>query len=196
MIGEIENAIIAFVKAPETQTFLGYIIPTVDTYPEDWESYVANDLINITPPAVFVTFGGFSPIDTGSSFSKVRATFGLILIARNYRNQKAARHGFGTGEVGSFQMAWDMAKILSSKDLGLPITGFEIGNCQYVVTTPEIEKSGISILALQLYTEITIEAAHFEGTLNDFETAQLGWDAPPPNQPNIINQTITLETGA
>lgn len=190
MIGTIENAIIEELSRTRTAQLLGYKFNSVETYPENWAEYVAKDLIAIDPPCVWVTFGGFSPVGNYNYTSPVRATFGIIVAARNYRGQKEARHG-GVGEVGSFQMVMDIGNILNGRDLGLEITGFEIGNCQYVETTSEIEKAGLSLLALQLYTEFSFQTLGIDDDgLSDFDTLELTWDLPPKNLSPDKNQTI------
>lgn len=195
MIGQIENAIMAEIaKYSNAENMpLGYKFRTIETYPDDWASFVRDELKNKNPPLALVTFGGWQPIASNDYQSQVKAGFGIILGARNFRNQKAARHGV-LGDVGSLQLVWDVAKILQGNDLGLSITGFEIGSCQYADLDETTAKTGFSLLALQISTEFTIDKKTDDfALLNDFETAFTTWDAPPNLAHQIINLPIIGE---
>lgn len=199
MIGAIENGILDLLTAAGAAggaALLGYSYQTLESFPDDWETYLTASTKIVKSPAAWVTFGGWRKLEQTSARVQVEGTFGLVVAAKNLRNQREQRHGGPAGEVGSFQLVEDAAKLLLGNTLGLDIEGFDIGTCQYAQLGELLRKKGLNMLALQLTTKWWIERSYFDPTadaLDDFETFAGQWDIPPVAGVDLQTQT-TLPT--
>ncbi|MGZ8362483.1 MAG: phage protein Gp37 [Caulobacteraceae bacterium] len=207
MIGQIENAMLDRLKA--AQTALGYAFGDLDSLPVDIEDKFKESIIRF--PAAWVTFSGFRTITTFSTSAKVRGRFHLVLAAQNLRNERSARQGGTSSEVGSYQLACDAAALFIGADLGLEISPLEMGELTPLYTGIPDKKRSLSLMALELFTEFSLDQAEFpSGELGDFVTFHANWDIPPhggidadteadgvqlPDDANAdTSTTVTLET--
>ncbi|CAL4866730.1 hypothetical protein MMA231_00974 [Asticcacaulis sp. MM231] len=196
MIGAIENGILDLLKNAGGVALLGYDYQTLESFPDDWETYLgANSTKIIKSPGAWVTFGGWRKLEQTNSRLQVEGTFGLVVAAKNLRNQREQRHGGTAGEVGSFQLVEDAAKLLLGQTLGLDIEGFDIGACQYAQLGELLRKKGLNMLALQLTTKWWVDRTYFNPAddIGDFETFAGDWDLPPVTGVDLRTQT-TLPT--
>lgn len=200
MFAEIENAILTRLQlagSPENQV-LGYNWGTCESYPENWQDYLENNLALLRAPAVWVTFAGFSKISSSTRGVDVRATYGVIVAAKNYRNQRAARFGgAGTDEIGSYQLVNDVLGLLNGHNLGLDISDLEVQSVRFARSTPAMVKTGMSFLGIDLTTEFTLgfEADFTADDLGDFATFNVDWALPPATDIKN-NQIISIEVEA
>lgn len=187
MIAAIENAIIARLQAAsDAPDLLGYKFKTLGSFPQNWREYKAKYLGQTTAPAAWITFGGANIEAKGDNYSTIKARFGLVLCARNFRNEKSTRHG-SAGEIGSYQLLEDATGILAGQTFGLNILPIQPRSWSLV----DEDTANYSFLVLELATEFTIENNYWmdDADLNDFSTFAVDWGAPP------ISEIITLPTG-
>lgn len=193
MISEIENKILEllaiFAEKPLPEG-LGYKFKTFESYPDNWEAYFNSTTKVIEFPAAWVTFGGATTIAATSFSTTFDARFGLMLAAKNLRNQGDARGGDLTGKVGVYQMVEDAIALLNGNDLHLDISALEVLSVQFV-KMEALRKRGVVAMAIQLKTEITIEVKNQDpNALGDFNTMFNSW--APQQSEHLINQNIEL----
>ena len=177
---EIENAILARLKAAGEADVLGYRFRTLDTYPADFDIYLKEKIKGDRPfPAAWVVFGGWrAPTDDGGL--QAPAVFMVVVAAQNLRNEQARRHGAGAAEVGSYQLMLDVAGLIHGQHLGLDIGRLELGPCRSVRPTQIILERQLSLYALEFTTRMPIAVSGFPApALDDFEPFNVNWDVPP-----------------
>jgi phage gp37-like protein len=181
VIGTIENAILARLRAASEAGALGYKYTYLGSYPTDWDEYLKDTQIRC--PAAWVTFGGWSVSSQSKAGAQVKASFGLVVASMNHRNEVATRQGVETTagrEVGSYQMIMDAASLLSNHSLGLDISPLEMGNLQFVRPFAAILERKWSMMALQFETTFSIAAASDPASgLGDFSRFFVDWDLSP-----------------
>jgi phage gp37-like protein len=211
MIAAIENAITARLQAASDADILGYKYRTLETYPAEWDAYL-KDKGPIPAPAGWVTFAGWRRVpDSADQRPRVRLSFGLVVMSENARNETAQRHGGPiAAEPGSYQLAEDAVQLLAGRTLGLDMGGLVVGSLNIVGRLPAIRERPVSMLALELTTDVLVADGSFgEEPLDDFETFHANWDIPPhggidaaPATPGIqipddahadATDTVTLE---
>lgn len=205
MIGLIENAIIARLKAASDTGLLGYKLRTIESYGGQFaDEERLNKLIQY--PAAYVVFLGDKPAGEIGYADQLGATFAVIVAARNVRNEAATRHGDG-GEVGTYQMIKDVRGLLKRQDFGLDIGGLTLGPARSLFSGT-IETHRVSVFAVEFATTYSdaedIDTA--ASGLDDFRTFHVNWDVPPignvaptgelPDDENAdMTDTMTLNTG-
>lgn len=180
-IAEVENAILARLKAASERGVLGYEFRTLETYPENFDLYLRNKIGGDRAyPAAWVVFGGWrEPVDMGAEL-QAEASFGVVVAARNVRNETAQRHGATGREVGSYQLLQDVAALIHGQHLGLEIGRMRLGQCQSIRPTETILKEQLSVFALEFRTQLPIEVAQMPvREIGDFSTFHANWDLPP-----------------
>lgn len=200
MFADIETSILRRLElaASAENKILGYSWGTCETYPENWQDYLENNLALLRAPAVWVTFGGMTKISASTRGVDVRATYGVIVAAKNYRNQRNARFGGASpDEIGSYQLVNDVIGLLNGNNLGLDISDLEVQAVNFTNQNSAMAKTGMSFLAVTLTTEFTLgfESDFEADDLGDFATFNVDW-ALPPSDGTKTNQIITLETEA
>lgn len=207
MIGTIEAAIVERIASAAKAGLLGYPLKTVDSYDDEFNTKDLGTIANLLPGAWVVFQGEDQLEERGNGVWNMRATFSVIVGARNQRNKAAQRHG-GLGDVGSYQIARDVRQLLANQTLGL-----EIGALAPYRTRPfpvaRAANLAVSFVACEFRTEYltggcadatratldregeeTLEQALERGaTLAPFATLTADWDTPLP-----CSDTLTLET--
>lgn len=174
MIGIIEQAIIDKIAAASSGATpaLGYRIKDCKSYGGELEGPVTE--IAKRFPAVLVMFKGFgTPLELGSDAWRYPATFVVIAGNQDRRNNKAARHGVGSGDAGSYQMVTDMLTLLVGSDLGLDIGHLEPGR-----VVPLINSKTVSVYSVEINTSFDIEYQAPDSDLDAFELLHTDWDIP------------------
>lgn len=184
MIAAFENAALARLAAAGDAGVLGYKYLTLESYPANWDVYFREK--QPRSPGAWVVFAGFSKGEkVGFGGLRAEANFGLVVMAENARNETAQRHGGPTSaEPGSYQLAMDAIALFQGQDLGLDMDAIEIRGCHIVRTEAIAKERKISMLALELVTTISVQAASISGSfpvreLGDFATFHVDWDIPP-----------------
>lgn len=162
MIAEIEDAIIARIRAAEATTpGLGYKLHEVTSYGGELDDDLARVVRSF--PAVWVTFGGSGkskPISTSRTKWQTPATFVTMVAARNVRGERDTRHGLTVNgvirEVGSYQMMKDISLLLVNSDLGMKIGYLKPGATRTLYNT-KLNGQALSVLAREWHTEFIEE---------------------------------------
>lgn len=181
MIAAIENAMLARLKAASDAAVLGYRFRTLDSYPEAFDAYLNEKVLGDRAfPAAWAVFGGWpTPEDIGTSV-QADAVFMIVVAAQNLRNETSQRHGATASEVGSYQLATDVAALLHGQTLGLDIGRLKVGACRSIRPTETITKRKLSLYAVEFRTAMPIEVSNFSRPdPTDFTTFHANWDVPP-----------------
>ncbi|GAB1254606.1 phage protein Gp37 [Desulfovibrio falkowii] len=113
-ITEIENGIIEQIAAARLP-YLRLVASYGGELVGDWQGVIR------AVPAVWVTFKDSTPLEPQSTARTrflARLSFTTIVAARSSRNEAASRKG-GPGNVGSYQMLDDVARLICMQDFGL-----------------------------------------------------------------------------
>ena len=194
MIGAIENAMLARLRACEGPGKLGYSFRTLETFPEDWAGYLAAKP-EIRCPAAWATFAGAQDLrEEDNGMISAQGTFFLIVAAQSSRNETSSRHGGREGEPGSYQLALDALVLLNDQDFDLAIDGLSPGRSLQQVQLPEAQrKRGISAIAIEFETRFWVSPLAFDHDApTPFTALHANWDLPPfgsvdadPTEPGV-----------
>ncbi|MEQ8318765.1 MAG: DUF1834 family protein [Rhodospirillales bacterium] len=174
MIGTIEQAIIDKIAAASSGATpsLGYNILDVKSYGGELEGSVTE--IARRSPAVLVMFSGIRESQhLGGEQWQYTAGFAVIVLHQDRRNNKAARHGAGAGDVGSYQMATDMLQLLVGSDLGLGIGRIEPGRVVALINSKTV-----SVYSVEIRTTFIIDYQAADADLDTFAKLHADWDVP------------------
>lgn len=177
MIGSIEEAILTRIRAASDAGTLGYRVRTITSLPsESLDDFFTREVIQF--PAVAAVFAGCpTPEDMGRGQTwRYAPTFVLVVAAANARNERATRQG-AAGEVGSYQLAHDVTRLLVGQRLGLEIDPLEPGPVRSLFTGA-VRKRPVSLYGVELRTRFVLEGLGTE-ELPDFATFHANWDVPP-----------------
>lgn len=181
MIADIELRMLEVLRQAGDTGVLGYRYRTLETYPEDWDEYL-KDKGPIHAPGAWVTFAGWRRRDESRDERPlVELMFGLVVLAENARGETATRHGGpqAAAEPGSYRLIEDAAALLMDNSLGLDIGGLAIGGLRFVRKLPALRERKVSMLALELSTEVYLTCEQFGSALDEFATFHVNWDIPP-----------------
>jgi phage gp37-like protein len=118
MIAELEDAIVARIKAAQVANLWPYKLLTVETYGGQIDESTQS---TFRFPAVFVAFTRMKQKhQLGERDRIVVVHLVLYVAARNPRNERATRHG-DMHEPGSFQIAEDLIALLENQRVGMPM---------------------------------------------------------------------------
>jgi len=180
MIGQIEDGILATLKAAETAGLLGYQFANLESYSERLTEDQLVDMANRGPSA-WVVWVGDTVIRTVQGEKHLRGTFDVLVGTRSLRNQKAARHGAGD-TVGAYQMAADVVAVLDGSSVGLPLLAPLEMSRRGVIAVRESDKRTAAIYAVTFSCDYAIQRAHLD--LEDFTLVAGDWALPgqPPQE--------------
>lgn len=207
MIGAIEAAMINRIREVSDAGLLGYRLKLVEGYGGQFEDDLLREVVNGLP--------GAFPVYTGGKVARtvcnhrewmMGATFGVLVAAINKRNEGARRTGATPGEVGTYQMAEDIASVLMGQSFGLAITPLmPVGIKPFPLTRGDGQ--AVSIVAVEFETDYTVtarpdilgapipitvprpsldEAFGSAARLADFMTAHVDWDVAPHDPPDSV----------
>jgi phage gp37-like protein len=186
VIAAVETAILARLRAASDTGALGYRWGSLETYPADWDAYQKDKGGQITAPGAWVVFAGFGAPDPSARTLRMPATFGLVVMGENLRNEQARRHGGpdAAREPGSYQLMLDAIGLLSHSTLGLDIDAIEIGAVRAVASFEALRERKVSMWAIELRTTITIaQISETPDGIADFKSFHADWDFAPFGQP-------------
>lgn len=183
MIGTVENAVLDVLRdaGAGNSNLLGYDYRTLESYPDDFDQYLAEQKGQLRMPAAWCVFLALGPCDDVEGGDlQGEARFALVVAAQNLRNETATRHGgVGTAEPGSYQLAIDAIRLLSDNDLGLPLVHrVAITGARLVSRTAAMVKQGMSLMAIELRCTIPLDK-FMTGDIGDFARMHVDWDIPP-----------------
>jgi len=180
MIATIENAMLARLRAAEGPGKLGYTFKTLESFPDDWASYLQAHP-EIRCPAAWATFAGAQNIrEEDSGTVSADGTFFMIVAGQSSRNEVSSRHGDRDGSPGSYQLAIDALMLLTGQDFGLDITRMKPGRSfQQVEMADPQRKRGISAIAVEMETRFYLEPLSFDHEAPvPFTDFHANWDVP------------------
>ncbi len=200
MIGAIENAMIARIRAAQDSGVLGYELRRVTTYAGDLSEGLKS--VVRTLPAVWVVFSGAQTQRVFQrSVFEVTATFSAIVAANSLRNEREARQGAG-GAPGAYQIVEDVVALLAGKNLGLQtVKPLSLERIE-ALYNDRSDQTLAAIYGITLSTGWSIECGEDGSSLDDFETFHVNWDIPAhgnvgPGLPDDAHadatDTLTLE---
>lgn len=203
MIAAIEAAMVARIQAASDDDVLGYKLRTVGSYGGELDEELSK--IALQFPAAWVVFAGERISEKGGGRHRAEANFVVIVAAKNYRNEKATRHG-AAGEVGSYQLITDVKALFIERNLGLEIDAFKPVAVRSLFSG-KLRTSSASIFAVEFRTAYVMEAVPDAGeaeSIGSFKHFHADWDIPPhaehesvPLDPEDADATDDLElTGA
>lgn len=173
-IGEIENAMIAHVKAQQDSNALGYKLKKLDSYGGEFDDGLEKIVRDF--PAMLFSFAGMRKLKEARSMVKMQARWAVFCCGLSMRNEKASRQG-KLDQVGSYQLVNDTILLFQGQTLGLEIDAISVAEVQ-ALTNNKSEKQLASIYGVMLETAFTIEGGVDPSTLEPFETFHANWDIP------------------
>lgn len=118
MIGELEDAIVARIKAAQAAGLWPYKLLTVETYGGQIDEHTQS---TFRFPAVFVAFTRMKKVGELGERTRLSSVHLVLYVAtRNPRNEHSTRHG-DMHEPGSFQIVEDLLALLEGQRLGMPM---------------------------------------------------------------------------
>lgn len=179
MIAATELAMIEVLRAAgEAGGPLVYTYATLDTYPDEFDTYLKRKGTLRTPAAWAVFLGFTEGTDDGDDAGwSGKARFALIVAAQNLRNEEDTRHGDGA-KPGSYQLAIDAIRLLSRNDLGLDLVEpLTVRSARLVANSRQMQEQGLSLIAIELECRLPLGA--FIDEAGEFNALHVDWDVPP-----------------
>jgi phage gp37-like protein len=151
---DIEDAIIARVKAAQTAGTLGYRLAHIDSYGGEFDDDTFWTNFR-SFPAVWVTIGGETIERLGRRARRATVRGAVMVGTRSARGERFARIGV-TGEPGSYQIIDDVRQLVTGFGLVAECEAFEPGRVTTLYNT-RIGTNGLSVLALEISTRYEFE---------------------------------------
>lgn len=202
MIGDIENAMIARIKAAQDSGALGYTLAALTTYGGEISS---GNLFNAVRnfPAIWVIFRDARLISSrrGGTILRLGARFSVICAATSLRSELESRQAQGA-KPGSYQLVMDTLSLLGGKNLGLDINRLAAEEIVPLVNERS-DRQLASIYGITFSTAFDFDAGENPSALDDFITFHANWDIPvhgnvgpdlPDDSEAEATDTVTLET--
>lgn len=177
MIGEIELAILARIDAVSKLGGLGYTLRQVESLPadliEELPTYVAQF------PAAWTYLGDMRSVGEVGRSTKVEWAINVLVGARNLRSERASRFGGAATEVGSYQIANDIAQLLLGQTLSLPMDPLRLDAISPIYSGARIDKSSASIMGVRFVATFLVEPVYADlgdqplGNFAEFHAAWL-----------------------
>ena len=179
-IGDVENAILAQLKAAGDAGVLGYRYAELDSYPLNFDQYILAETRRF--PAAWIVWGAWSNGKLqGSGGYELPTRFVLVVAAKSLRNEVATRQGSGD-QVGSYQLLLDACRLLANQTLGLDINPIRIGAARSLFNAKLQQERKVNLIALDLDTSLFLEAGPTPVQARDvdpFTLFHVDWDVPP-----------------
>lgn len=178
MIAAIELAVLALLRDAGDGGMLGYRFKTLDSYPEEWDEYLKAKRPSDFP-AAWIVFAGLDNGADGEGVTRARASFGVLVAARNLRNETATRHGGGKpGEPGSYQLLEDVVRLLSGQRLHEDADPFVFRRARFANALRVDGQLQLSAIAAEFTCEIALGQYSLEQPA-DFALLHADWDFGP-----------------
>lgn len=180
MIAAAEKALVDAVADAGQAGILGYRYETRDTFPDQFEEYLASNP-NLRTPGIWATFLGIvEGVDDGDERGfNARARFALVVAAENKRNEQDTRHGDGA-VPGSYQLMVDAIRILSRSMLTAELDLMEpvqIRSARPIARTEQMKRQGLAMVAIELELVVPLSVLVEEPV--EFQRLGVDWDIPP-----------------
>lgn len=187
---DIEDAIIARVKAAQTAGALGYRLAHIDSYGGEFDDDTFWTNFR-SFPAVWVTIGGETVERLGRRARRATVRGAVMVGTRSARGERFARIGV-TGEPGSYQILDDVRQLVTGFGLVAECDAFEPGRVTTLYNT-RVGRDGLSVLALEISTRYDFEVPEppTGDALNITEIA-LNYRLQPDDQSDDAQDIIEL----
>lgn len=178
MIAAIEDAILARLRAGEAR--LGYAWATLDSYPADWDAWLAETQGQIKTPAAWTGFAGTRDQRQRTDGTLwVESVFGLTVMDRHQGSEKAQRRGGTGGAVGTYQLIEDAVSLLSGFVPVDDCDSIRIGRIRHVGRLGAEKRA--SMIAVELTIGFPLPVLPDDLDAADpapFELFHANWDVP------------------
>ncbi len=219
VLGTIENALLARLKAASDSGCLGYRLKTLGSWQGQFDEPEA--LARMAPlfPGVWAIYTGGGDEPRSQRLWRHHAHWTLVVGTRNLRNATAGRLGGVPGEVGSYQIVQDVRRVLAGQRFGLEITPVVLGGVTSLWQGPVADQL-ISLYALDITVGLDLGVGVPDGWPSDatpghglagatgglgvasLTTLHLDWDPPqrthsplPDDADALAVDQITLPQG-
>lgn len=181
ILADIEDAITQRLTAAagEGAGQLGYKL-TVDGYGGEFDSEADLETARLKFPCALILLKEVGRGTDVGGGQKVPLTYTIFVAAQNRRGARARRRG-AVGEVGTYQMAWDIRQLLKGQDLGLGdhIDALRPGPMVSILNGA-VNTRSVSVYACTFtttwYEDLTPLSADEMGDFLELDTS---WDIPP-----------------
>jgi phage gp37-like protein len=178
MIGLVENAMLARIKAACDAKAVPYAYATLENWPKNFDSFLESEVIRY--PAAWSAFAGAHRVERVMPGRwRAHCAFGLVVAAQNLRNEVSRRLGGSPSEPGSYQLATDALQLLSDQRLGLDIDSFTPTSIMPVETSDVPKLRQVSIFAVSFDTALYFDCAPILAGIAEFKTFHPNWDPAP-----------------
>lgn len=159
MIAEIEDAIIAHLRAACSTAALGYTVREVASYGGEFDEGLENEIRRF--PAIWVAFAGAGkPIAYGTSRKKWIKPLNWVTMVgtRSVRGERQTRMGMPSipEEPGAYQMLDDVEAALVNQDFGLAIYPLFPGAVKTLFST-KLNNSAVAVFSQEWHTRVVID---------------------------------------
>jgi len=195
VIGAVEDAIIARLDKTvglHPANAWPYRVPTIASYGGQIAVDDAGNptvMATFNMPALFVAFGDFRMEKAlGERTGNYNLDYVVYCAAYNTRNERAQRQG-APHEVGTYQLAEDVAGILANQRLGQPIKPLRVKRIEPLFGARRNEAKAVSVVAVHLTSQVQWEAdlpdcAVVEG-MAELQSIADGFYLPGENDPRV-----------
>ncbi len=181
IFSDLEDAIIARLtgKSGNGDGKLGYAL-TVGSYGGEFDSEADLESARVKFPCALVLLKEIGRGQENSTGQKVPVTYTIFVAAQNRRGDRARRQG-AAGQVGTYQIAWDIRALLKGQMLGLDeeIDPLVPGSIISIINGT-INSRSVSVYAMTLTTHWYEDLAPVsDDSLGEFLELDAAWDIPP-----------------
>lgn len=180
IIADLEDKIIERLKAVSGQGDgkLGYTLD-VASYGGEFDTEQDLAAARVRFPAVRVLLKGMGRGQDIGHGQIIPITLTVFVAAKNLRNERSRRRG-AAGDVGSYQIAWDVRTLLKGQTFGLDLAEAIVPGDVASVWNGKIQNSAVSLYACSFtakwFEDLTPEV---EGELGEFTRFDGAWDVQP-----------------
>ncbi|MQX36820.1 phage protein Gp37 [Roseospira navarrensis] len=174
MIGAVEDAIIARLRAAADAGHLGYAWGALGTYRDELDEDVTA-ILRQRFPAAWVAFSRLDRHEDGRG-ELWRARYVVVVAARSGRNEHERRHG-ADDRVGAYQLAEDVCALLHDQALGLEIEPIQVEGVRPLLHTAARDQR-LAAYGIDLTTAWTLASPPDADAMGEFLTFHGDWDLP------------------
>nr|WP_255680832.1 phage protein Gp37 [Azonexus sp. R2A61] len=186
---QLEDQVIARVKAASDSNALGYRLAHVESYGGEFDDDTFFTQFRRFP-AVWVTVGGDKPKRLGPTKWQCALQLAVMVGARSPRGERNARRG-SVEAVGAYQMQQDVRDLLTNQDLGLPIARLAPGASRTLFNT-RIAGNGLAVFAQEFATSYTYTPPDGAETVPDITAIGLRYYLKPGDEQPDLEDLLTL----
>lgn len=162
---DLENAVIARLKAASVSGELGYRLLDVGSYGGQFDDIDAFNNAVRRMPAAWVAIGGDKVVENAGSDMLCEGVLAVMVATRNVRGEANTRHG-NAAEPGTYRMVDDVRRILSWRTLGVSLDTGLIPKAVRTLFNTRIAGQAASVFAVEFNFRFTVSAALTEADSN------------------------------